>query len=162
MSETVSPEDIMKVTKASQAQMKLWDSQGMKDTKVGREYDLRKWYIWYRDNVYRPNLAECTGEEGVVLDVMTHRARYEKARAQKYEIKLQRLKDQYVPSDEAEIALYELGGLFEEITDRLPGMLAKAIVNKNEADMLVAVDNIVRNMLLDYSRMGDDTSETKD
>lgn len=160
---TLSAETIIKATHVDEAKLKEWEAQGLKEAKRGSEgYDARQFYLWYRDNVYRPNLVEgAEGDEEVILDVMTHRARYEKARAQKYKIKLQLLKDQFIPVEEAELTLYELGALFEKMAKKLPKLLTKSIVNKTEADMLVNIDTIIRKLLFDYSRLGNDNSTNK-
>ena len=135
---------------------KLQSTKGLEECRTGADlYDARKFFLWYRDNVYRPQLAG-DDEEGNNLDVISHRARSEKARAQKYEIKLEKLRDQYIPLEDAEYALMELCAVFEDIISAIPEMIADAVHGKNEDEMLVNTDKLVRGLLLEYSKMGDD------
>ena len=159
----ITPEMIMTSLGINKTELKLWESKGLRDAKSGRNYKPREFYLWYRDNIYRPNLAEGndTGE-APIEDVMTHRARYEKARAEKYQIKLERLKARYVPIEEAELALDECMGLFEEIATRLPEELSKMLVGEAEDGMLVKIDQHVRKTLLEYSRGGHGDNQEDD
>lgn len=122
-------------------------------------YDARQFVLWYRDNIMRPQLAG-DGEETIDLDVISHRARYEKARAQKYQIKLERLRSQYVSLADAKFALMELCDVVGELIAFLPKQLSKIVYGKKEDEMLVLTDQFIRGILLKYSKLGVDNARS--
>jgi phage terminase Nu1 subunit (DNA packaging protein) len=151
----LTSDEIKHVAGWNEVTFKLQLTKGLKECRTGNDlYDARKFFLWYRDNVYRPGLSG--GDDGNDLDVISHRARYEKARAQKYQIKLKKLREKYVPLEDAEYALMEMCGVFAEIVEALPELLAEAIHGQNEDTMLIETDKIVRGMLLEYSKLGDE------
>jgi len=153
--EDFTAEDIKYLAGWNEVTFKLNLTKGLQDCRIGNDrYDPRKFFVWYRDNVYRPQLSGESGEDS--LDILTHRARYEKARAQKYEIKLNKLREQYVTLEETEYALMEMCETMTEIAEVLPELLSKEVVNKNEDEMLILTDRIVRELLLTYSKLGAD------
>ena len=155
----LTTDEIKHLTGWNEVTFKLNLTKGVQECRTGNDlYDARKFFLWYRDNVYRPQLAG-DGEEGNDLDVISHRARYEKARAQKYQIKLQKLRDQYVSLEEAEYALMEMCEVFSELIEALPELLADAVHGQNEDVMLIETDKIVRGLLLEYSKLGDEPNE---
>lgn len=152
----LTSEEIKHVAGWNEVTFNLNLTSGIQEFRTGNDlYDARKFFLWYRDNVYRPKLAG-DGEDDNDLDVISHRARYEKARAQKYEIKLTKLRDQYVPLEDAEYALMEMCEAFSEILEALPDLLADAVYGKTEDSMLMETDRIVRGMLFEYSKLGAD------
>jgi hypothetical protein len=48
----------------------------------------------------------------------------------------------------------ELCGVFAELVEVLPELIADAIHGKNEDEMLVNTDKLVRGLLLEYSKLG--------
>lgn len=157
----LTEKEIQYATGANKADIKRWLGEGLLACRTSaNKYDARKFYLWYRDNVYRPSLG--TGDDGVELDVTAHKARYEKARAQKYQIKLKRLLEGMVSIDAVELALYELQDLFEEIGNSIPKTLAKLIQEKTESEILMHTDTYIRKLLIDYSKLGDRDEDSED
>jgi len=153
--------EIRYATGASTADIKRWLGEGLLACRTSDDnYDARKFFLWYRDNVYRPSLGK--GDTGVDLDVTAHKARYEKARAQKYQIRLKRLMDGLISIDAAELALYELQEVFEEISKKLPKMIAKKVAGKDEAEIMMKTDEYIRKILINYSKLGDDSEDSED
>jgi len=150
--------EIRYCTGANDAQFKLWLEKGLKAFRTGADlYDARKFYLWYRDTIYRPSLGK--DEEGIDLDVSSHKARYERARAEKYQIRLKKLLDKVVTIDDVEFALYEMTEVFAEIADKIPQNLAKQVHGQKEDEILLRTDEMIRTLLLDYSRLGDEDSK---
>lgn len=151
----ITTEEIKHICGWNEVTLQLHLANGLHEAQTAPDlYDARKVVLWYRDNVARKQLAE--GDDGGDLDIIAHRARYEKARAQKYVIKLEKLRSGYVTYEEAEFAILELGQVFSEIIEELPAKLAAKIAGQNEDTMLVETDQLVRGILLDYSRGGSD------
>ena len=152
----LTSDEIKHVAGWNEVTFKLNLTKGIQEFRTGSDlYDARKFFLWYRDNVYRPQLAG-DAEDGNDLDVISHRARYEKARAQKYEIKLNKLREQYITIEDTEFALMEMCEVFSVIIEALPDLLADAVYGKTEDTMLIETDRIVRGMLLEYSKLGAD------
>lgn len=152
----ITGDEIKHLTGWNEVTFKLNLTKGVQDCRTGNDlYDARKFVLWYRNNVVRPQLTG-DGAEEQDMDIISHRARYEKARAQKYQIKLEKLRAQYVPLADAEFALMEMCEVFNEIVELLPELLAKEVHGKNEDEMLVLTDQLVRGILLDYSKLGDE------
>lgn len=146
--------EIKYATGATATEMKRWLSKGLHSCRTSADrFDARKFYLWYRDEVYRPSLGK--GDEGVTLDVTAHKARYEKARAQKYMIRLQKLLENVVAIEEVEYALFELSDLFEEVCETIPKELSKLLVDQDESGILRATDEYVRKILINYSKLGE-------
>jgi len=163
----LTQQEIQYCTGANTAQFKLWLEKGLKSFRTGADlYDARKFFLWYRDKVYRPGLG--TNDDGIDLDVTSHKARYERARAEKYQIRLKKLLDQVVTIDDAELALYEMTEVLADLIDQVPAKLAEIIHEQKEEDILVNTDEFIRKLLLDYSRLGgsdegnEDKKEEKD
>lgn len=160
MKKTISKETVLAITGASVAKLGEWLKKGLKKHKVDDEYDAHGFYVWYKNNVYRPMLQEqiSTTDDGeeIDLDVQAHRSRYEKARASKYQIRAEKLRSKYVTLIEATDALYETAELLGDILEELPTRLAKVTQGKLEDEMLMAIDEEVRQILIDQSKRGEE------
>ena len=160
MIKTITGKNIRAITKAPITQFKRWLKDGLKEAMVEEdEYDAHEFYTWYKTNVYRPMLREKIGVadngEEVDMDIQAHRSRYERARAEKYQIRATKLRDKYVTDIEAKVALYEVAELLGNILEELPSQIAKVAQGKVEDDMLMKIDVLVRELLNKQSKEGE-------
>ena len=153
---SITKSQIIMLTDVTETELELWIRNGLGKFKTGTDsFDAHEFYMWYRDTIYKPKLQEAVTEDSIHLDVGVYKARYERARADKYIIKLQKLRDQYITKAQTEHTLYEMADLLGNILERLPDGLAEICVDNDEPTMLTGIDEYVRAELIEYSKMGD-------
>ena len=157
MQSNLTKKQIKMLTGVTSTELELWIRNGLKEheTSPGK-FDGRGFYVWYRDEIYRPKLKDTVidGDE-VHLDVAMYKAKYEKARAAKYVIRLNKLREKYVTKNQTSHTLYEIADVLGNMLEKLPTDLAEICTGNDEATMLMGIDKYVRRELLKYSKLGE-------
>ncbi|MDL1965772.1 MAG: terminase small subunit [Candidatus Desulfofervidus auxilii] len=137
----ISTKDLAELFEVSQRTITTWKRLGAESAQIGRgKWDLKKFLQWWLENIYTPvNENEPTLQE--------ERLRYEKARADKVELEVKRLKKELIPRDKVEHALAELIAITKRAFLLLPKKAPGVLKNLSPAEQVEALQKMVDEIL---------------
>lgn len=137
----VSTNDLTEIFEVSARTITTWKRLGAESAQVGRgKWDFKKFLQWWLDNIYTPiNESEPT--------LQAERLRYEKARADKVELEVKKLKKELVSRKDVEQALIELVAITKRAFLLLPKKAPGVLKNLSPSEQVEALQRMVDEIL---------------
>jgi len=141
MAVILSTSQVAEVFDVSKRTLTNWKRLGAEECLVGYgKWNLKKLLNWWLENIY-------SGVDEDSPDLQAERLRYEKARADKMELEVARMKGELLPRAEVEAALRELiitaKRAFMLIPKKAPGLL----VGLSQAEQMEVLQDMVEEIL---------------
>ena len=141
MAVILSTSQVAEILGVSKRTLTNWKRLGAKECLVGHgKWDFKKLLDWWLENIY-----SSVDEDSP--DLQAERLRYEKARADKMEIEVARMKGELLPRGDVEAALRELiitaKRAFMLIPKKAPGLL----VGLSQAEQMEVLQDMVEEIL---------------